>query len=167
MTRRDEPDAAELAFEGLRAEVVVMRRAVEEMADELKASEQSRKLDLMGRALGDILGKLQALAGAGAVMSPEEFQRDMAYAREAALRPVQDALRDASRELAMAAQRLDAANGLLRRERVRGALLRKVAGVAALIGFLAFPIVAFPAARALPDGWKLPEKLAAMAIGQP
>jgi hypothetical protein len=165
--RRDEPlDAAELAFESLRAEVIVMRRALETLVDRLEEADRGGKIDLIGKGVVDALNRLDALTQAGAVANPADYRRDLASAREAALRPAQDALQHASRELAMAAQRLDAANGLLRRERERGALLRRVAGIAALIGFMAFPLVAFPLARALPDGWRLPERLAAMAIGE-
>ena len=94
----------------------------------------------------------------------EVARREIARVYDGSLRPVRADLERATREVADAAQSLGVTVGQARSRREQRAWTSRIAAVAAAAGLAAFPLLAFPLARALPIG-DLPDRLATSALG--
>lgn len=170
MADEDHPaQSATEAFEQLRSEVALLRRAVEGMAAasvEGAAPDYSPTLAGLRKAIDGVGMHVEALAANPPVTSLQlatglaavaahgrsEGQRDIAQAR--------GALEKAVRDLAAAAGAIRAVH-VDRRKLVAASLAGAVVGVAVWVG-LSGPIV-----RALPDTWQLPERMAAATLDLP
>lgn len=170
MADEDHPDqtAAE-AFEHLRSEVALLRRAVEGMAAasvESAAPDYSPTLAGLRKAIDAVGTHVEALTASAPVTSLQlttglaavaahgrsEGQRDIAQAK--------GALEKAVRDLAAVAGAIHAVR-VDRRKLVAASLAGAVVGVAAWIG------LSGPIARAFPDTWQLPERMAAATLDLP
>ena len=157
------------AFEHLRSEVALLRRAVEGTAAasvESAAPDYSPTLAGLRKAIDDVgaqvevltanppVTSLQLTTGLAAVAAHgrSEGQRDLLQAKGAFEKGVRDL---AAATGAIYAVRVD------RRRLVAASLGGAVVGVAAWIG------VSGPIARALPDTWQLPERMAAATLDLP
>lgn len=170
MADEDHPDqSAAEAFEHLRSEVALLRRAVEGMAAapvEGAAPDYSPTLAGLRKAIDDVGTHVEALAANPPVTSLQlttglaavaahgrsEGQRDITQARAALEKGVRDLAAAAG---AIRAIRVD------RRKLVAASLAGVVVGVGAWIG------LSGPIARALPDTWQLPERMAAATLDLP
>lgn len=159
MVREPQLDSAELAFESLRAEVIVMRRTVEGLVDQLDETDVARRTELIANGVVRVLERLDKIIEADAITSPTLFHQEMIAAREKVLRPAQDSLQFASRELRDATGWFNEAVGRLSDHRAQRELLWRVAGASALAGLLAFPLIVLPLASVLPDSWGIPDAL--------
>lgn len=164
----DEPSATE-AFEQLRAEVALLRRAIEGLATatvDTAAPDYSPTLAGLRKAIDGVGERVAALAGDPPVTSNQmaagiaavaaharnEGQRELAQAK--------GALEKAVRDLVQAAGAVRA----VRTDR-RRLVVAAVGGVVAGIGL--WTSLSGPIARALPENWQAPERLAAATLGLP
>lgn len=161
----EEPSATE-AFEQLRSEVALLRRAIEGLsaaAIETAAPDYSPTLAGLRKAIDGVSERIDSLvadppvtsnqlaAGIAAVAAHarNEGQRDFAHAK--------GALEKGVRDLAQAA-------GAVRTARVdrRKVIAVGVAGVAVGIGL--WTALSGPIARSLPEAWQAPERMAAASL---
>lgn len=162
----DEPSATE-AFEQLRAEVALLRRAIEGLATaavDTAPPDYSPTLAGLRKAVDGVGERLEALAGDPPVTSNQmaagiaavaaharnEGQRELAQAKGALEKGVRDLVQAAG---AVRGVRTD------RRRLVAAA----VGGMVAGIGL--WTSLSGPIARALPENWQAPERLAAATLG--
>ncbi len=162
-------DDATRAFEGLRAEITVLRRAVEAIEPVLRenqAPDYSPTLGALTKSLDAIASRIEAIeTHTGATVPAEVARREIARVYDASLRPARGDLERATREVLDAAHALHGATGHTRTgEEQRGWIIR-TAAIGAAVGLLAFPLLVFPLARFLTFG-DLPDGLAASALGQ-
>lgn len=158
----DEDDDATRAFESLRAEVTVMRRAVEAL-EAKKPKDYNPTLGAMTAELEKLAGATEAMARRPALMlTPEAYEAQMRRATAEAARPVTGELQRAQNLTAQ----LDQALGAVRTRREQRRWLWATAGAGVALGPLLWALVVVPLAHALPDSWRLPEKLAARVMGE-
>jgi len=162
------PDDATRAFEGLRAEITVLRRAVEAIElvlRESQAPDYSPTLGALAKSLDAIASRIEAIERhTGATVSAEVARREIARVYDASLRPARGNLERATREVLDAAHALHGAAGHTRTREEQRAWMIRTAAIGAAVGLLAFPLLVFPLARLLPFG-SLPDGLAASALG--
>ena len=172
MTVEEEPNEAAQAFEELRAEVTLMRRAVERLtAERMEVPEPPDYSETLGVIANNITATAQRvdmlvkspmlamtpeqLAGritATASMARQEDRQTIATARTG--------LEDVTRQLhgyVILARRGDEQNRWL-----------AVAGVVGMLsGMVLWATLAGPIARALPASWQIPEEMASATLGLP
>ena len=149
----DDPAAA---FEALRAEVAQVRASLDGLAT--TAPDYSPTLAAIAKSLA-------AIEAHPALRStPEAFAHQVRQASEALQQ-------QGRRELASAAQRVDAAGGdlelLALRQRTGREQVRQVAimtAVGAVAGVIVWVCFSGPIARALPASWRAPERMAAATL---
>ena len=172
MADSDGEDEAARAFESLRAEVSVMRRAVErlaaERAEDGQAPDYSETLGVISQNLSATAQRVDALVKSPALsLTPEETSRQIGAASF-------DARREDHRLFVAARQGLDEVAARLGRqlhshteaEEQRRRLGR--VGLAALVaGMALWAIFAGPIARIMPASWLLPERMAVRSLRMP
>jgi len=165
-------DEAARAFESLRAEVSLMRRAIErlaaERAEDGHAPDYSETLGVISQNLSATAQRVDALVKSPALsLTPEETSRQIGAASF-------DARREDHRLFVAARQGLDEVAARLGRqlhshteagEQRRRLWQVAVAGLAA--GMVLWVIISGPIARALPPGWLVPERMAARSLRMP
>ena len=149
-------DAAAEAFEALRAEVAQLRRALEGLPT--TAPDYSPTL----AAIAQSLAAMEAHPALR--LTPQDLASQVRQASEAAQQ-------QGRRELANAVQRVDAAGAdlerLAERQRTGREQVRQVAimtAVGALAGVIVWVCFSGPIARALPESWHVPERMAAATL---
>ena len=168
-------DAAE-AFEAMRGELALLRRAVEGLAAERGAIDMPDYTETLGRmqrgvdataeriaAINDVIARSPALA-----MTPEQMAQRIAAAGNAARREDQAALAKAGEDKArvMAELRAVAGSAWTRADQKNRQLWFGLGGVA--IGILAWAIVPGLVAREVtPASWQWPERMAARTLDLP
>lgn len=170
---QDEAGAAE-AFEAMRGELALLRRAVEGLAAERGAIDVPDYTETLGRmqkgvdatadriaVINDVIARSPALA-----MTPEQMAQRIAAAGNAARREDQVALATGRKGLEDVTRQL---HGLVASARHAGEQNRRLAwsaigGVA--IGMVLWAAGAGVVARAVPESWLWPEKcIAQLALG--
>ena len=171
---RDEGDAAAEAFEAVRGEVALLRRAVERLAAErAEVPEPPDYTETLGELqrgvntaaeniarIGQFLKQAPALA-----MTPEQMAQRITAAGSAARREDQAALTTARQSLEDAARQLRAyvVSGRTGDEQSR--LLAWTAIGGAIAGIVLWSLFQGPILRATPDSWLRPERAAARVLG--
>lgn len=165
-------DATE-AFEAMRGELALLRRAVEGLAAERGAIDVPDYTETLGalqqgvntatgriNAIGQILAKAPALG-----MTPEDMTQRIAAAGTATRREDQAALATARKELEDMTRQLHGVVVLARRggEQNRWLVWSAIGG--AIIGIVLWALLAGPILRATPDSWRWPESMAARMLG--
>ena len=172
MADDDSENEAAQAFEGLRAEVSVMRRAVErlaaERAEDGHAPDYSETLGVIAANITATAQRVDALVKSPALsLTPEEMNRQIGAAGSAGRaedRRVIAAARQTIEEVATKLGRQLESHVMAGEQRRR--LWR--AGLAGLTaGMAAWAILAGPIARVLPANWLLPERMAARSLRMP
>lgn len=172
MTDEDGPDEAAQAFESLRAEVSLMRRAVERLAAERAegghAPDYSETLGVIANNITATAQRVDALVKSPALsLPPEEIGRQITAAGF-------DARREDHRLFLAAKQGMDEVATKLRHQleshvmadEQRHRLWRiGLAGLAA--GMMLWAILAGPIVRSMPSDWLLPERMAARSLRMP
>ena len=169
-------DAAAEAFEAMRGELALLRRAVEGLAAERGGQDMPDYSETLGalqqcldtatgriNAIGQILAKSPALA-----MTPEQMAQRIAAAGNAARREDQAALAKASEDKArvMAELRAIAGSAWTRADQKNRQLWFGLGGAA--IGILAWAILPGLVAREVaPASWQWPERMAARTLDLP
>jgi hypothetical protein len=162
-------DPATLAFEALREEVALVRRAVAGLAAErasIEIPDYSETLGKIMRASAATAQGLKMLAEMPALrLSAKDWAGEIAAAAQEARRPDQQAFAHAQHGLermaaAMAAH-LRAARSA---ERQRQWLIGTTAG-GVVAGMLLLAAIAGPVVHAMPESWHWPERMVASILG--
>ena len=168
----DSEDQAAQAFETLRAEVSLMRRAVERLAAERAevpdVPDYSETLGVISRNLSATAQRVDALVKSPALLlTPEETSRQIDAASFTARREDHRLFLAAKQGMDQVAARLgrhlqsDIAAGEQRRRLGYAGLIGLVAGMAV------WAILPGGLARAMPESWHWPERMAARTLGLP
>ncbi|KQN83019.1 hypothetical protein ASE90_09730 [Sphingomonas sp. Leaf67] len=176
MTESDGGDEAARAFEDLRGEVTLLRRAVERLTAERAgngdAPDYSETLGVIANNITATAQRVDALVNSPALaLTPEELNRRIVEvgaagrsedrrAIEAARQVIEDVATKLGRQLESHVMADD------QRRRVRH-VRRNVGLIALALGALLWAILAGPVARSLPASWLLPERMAARSLRMP
>jgi hypothetical protein len=148
----EEVDAAQ-AFEELRAEVSVLRRAVEGLPEEWEANQPpdyTTSLGAIAKGLAGVVGRLDGIERHPALrMTPEQHQQAIAQAGNALMREATSNLYQATKAAERERDELAGVIGSVRGQRQQMKWLAITAAAALILGLLIAPF----AARVLPFGW--------------
>ena len=172
MADGDTEDEAAQAFESLRAEVSLMRRAVEQLAAERAegghAPDYSETLGVISQNLSATAQRVDALVKSPALsLTPEETGRQIDAASFAGRREDQRLFLAARQGMEEVAARL---GRQLHSHTEAGEQRRRLwqVGLACLAaGMVLWAILAGPIARIMPASWLLPERMAARSLRMP
>ncbi len=164
-------DAAAEAFEGVRAEVALLRRAVERLAAERadkEVADYSETLARMSNNLTATAQRVDALAkGAAQGMTPSQIANQIVMTASDARRGDQQIIAEARAGLDQATRQIAGMVVSARRGDEQNLWLAGsgVAGVA--LGLALWAALAGPIARAVPESWLWPERMAARTLDRP
>jgi hypothetical protein len=162
-------DAAAEAFEALRAEVTLLRRAVERLAAERAELPQPKDYDeTLGRmalAINKLSERMNMLAERpGITITPEGIARQIAAAAGSVRAEDQRTIAAAGKSLEEAIRALHGYVASVRRGDEQNRWLAWTAIGAAAIGMLLWAAFAGAVARAVPESWLWPERMAARTL---
>jgi hypothetical protein len=159
----------------MRGELALLRRAVEGLAAERSGQDMPNYTETLGvlqqgvNTAGENIARIgQFLKAAPALaMTPEQMAQRIAAAGNAARREDQAALAKAGEDKAgvMAELRAIAGSAWTRADQKNRQLWFGLGGVVA--GLVLWAILAGPIARAVPESWQWPEKMAARSLRMP
>ena len=162
-------DPAAEAFARLEGEMALMRRAVQHLAAEradIVIPDYGATLTDMAKRMGAISESLKGMAGHPAMqMTPDSIGNRIAAAAEAARRSDQDRISQARNDLSHAAQEMRSVTAHARTVAEQRQQLYQVAGGALLAGVLLWSFLPGTIARAMPESWHWPERMAARIVG--
>lgn len=163
-------DPAAEAFARLEGELALMRRAVQHLAAEradIVIPDYGTTLTDMAKRMGAISESLKGMAGHPAMqMTPDSMGNRIAAAAESARRSDQDRISQARDDLHHAAQAMRSVTAHARTAAEQRQQLYQVAGGALLAGVLLWSFLPGTIARAMPDRWHWPERMAARMLGE-
>jgi len=166
-TREVDTSLAAHAFGELRAEISLLRRAVERLTDERTSQpDYAPSLEAIAKRLEDVCASMERLSERPALkLTPEAMAREIAAAAIASRERDHEMLRRAAANMNGAAGNLSAALAGARSaaEQNRELLHNRVAF--AVAGMVTFAIVPGAIARSLPVSWAVPERIAARMLG--
>lgn len=158
------------AFARLEGELALMRRAVQHLAAEradIVIPDYGTTLTDMAKRMGAISESLKDMAGHPAMqMTPDSIGNRIAAAAESARRSDQDRITQARDDLHHAAQAMRSVTAHARTAAEQRQQLYQVAGGALLVGILLWSFLPGTIARAMPDSWHWPERMAARMLGE-
>lgn len=164
-------DAAAEAFEGVRAEVALLRRAVERLAAERADKEvvdYSETLARMSNNLTATAQRVDTLAkNSGQGIVPSQIANQIVMTASDARRNDQQIIAEARAGLDQATRQI---TGMVVSARRGDEQNRWLAGTAAgglIIGMALWAALAGPIARAVPESWLWPERMAARTLDRP
>jgi len=164
-------DAAAEAFARLEGELALMRRAVQHLAAEradIVIPDYGTTLTDMTKRMGAISESLKSMAGHPAMqITPDSIGQRIAAAAESARRTDHDRINQARDDLHHAAQAMRSVTAHARTAAEQRQQLYQVAGGAFLAGILLWSFLPGTIARAMPDSWHWPERMAARMVGAP
>lgn len=165
------PDPAAEAFARLEGELALMRRAVQHLAAEradIVIPDYGATLTDMAKRMGAMSENLKGMAGHPAMqMTPDSVGNRIAAAAEAARRSEHDRISQARSDLNHAAQEMRSVTAQARTATDQRQQLYKVAGGAVLAGILLWSFLPGTIARAMPESWHWPERMAGRLVGAP
>ncbi|MDV3459225.1 DUF6118 family protein [Sphingomonas sp. HF-S4] len=155
------------AFGELRAEISLLRRAVERLTDERTSQpDYAPSLEAIAKRLEDVCASVERLSERPALkLTPEAMAREIAAVAVASRGRDQEMLRSAAANMDEAAGNLSAAlvGARSAAEQNRELLHNRVAF--AIAGMVTFAILPGAVARSLPVSWAVPERIAARMLG--
>lgn len=164
-------DPAAAAFARLEGEVALMRRATEKLAAEkaeIRIPDYSLTLGELSKHLAAAERTLKAIAAKPAMeLTPEEMARRIDRAAQDARRTTEGWMRKAEVRYSDAIRELLGVTATLRAAHEQRLHLVWAASGGILAGCLLWSILPGAFARALPERWQLPEKMAAHIVGAP
>ncbi len=164
-------DPAAEAFARLEGELALMRRAVQHLAAEradIVIPDYSTTLTDMTKRMGTIGESLKSMAGHPAMqMTPDSIGQRIAAAAESARRTDQERISQARSDLHHATQEMRSVTAHARTAAKQRQQLYQVAGGALLAGILLWSFLPGTIARAMPESWHWPERMAARMVGVP
>ncbi len=166
----EQGDAAAQAFEEVRAEVTLLRRAIERLAAERAEVPAPRDYDeTLGRivqAINKLAERMDVLADRpGIKITPEGIARQIATAGGTTRADDQRTIAEARGALERATAQLAGVVASARRgeEQNRWLVWSWIGG--AIAGMVLWALLAGPIVRATPDSWLWPERMAARTLG--
>jgi hypothetical protein len=164
-----EIDQAAEAFARLEGEMALMRRAVQHLAAEradIVIPDYGPTLTEMTKRLGAIAGSIGAIAEHPAMqVTPDGFGKRIEAAAQAARRDDQGRINDAHNELRQAAQGMRGVTSHARTSAEQRRKLFQTAGGGVLGGILIWSFLPGTIARAMPESWQWPERMARHVLG--
>ncbi len=165
-----ESDPAAEAFAQLEGELALMRRAVQHLAAEradIVIPDYSATLTAMTKQLGALSESLEEIAGHPAMqVTPDSFGRRIEAAAEAARRGDQARMNDAHRDLCQAAHDMRTVTSHARTKTEQQHGLFHAAGAGVIVGILLWSFLPGTIARAVPESWHWPERLAVRLLDE-
>lgn len=163
-------DPAAEAFARLESELALMRRAVQHLAAEradIVIPDYGTTLTEMAKRLGEIDECLEDMADQPAMqMTPDSIGNRIAAAADSARRSDHDRITQARNDLHHATQEMRSVTAHARTAADQRHQLVQVAGGALLAGILLCSFLPGTIARAMPERWHWPERMAARMVGQ-
>lgn len=162
-------DPAAEAFARLEGELALMRRAVQHLAAEradIVIPDYGATLTDMAKRMNAIGESLKGMAGHPAMqMTPDSIGQRIAAAAESARRCDHDRISQARSDLNHAAQEMRSVTAHVRAAAEQRRQLYQVAGGALLAGILLWSFLPGTVARAMPESWNWPERIATRMVG--
>ena len=164
-------DPAAAAFTRLEEEMALMRRAVQQLAAEradIVIPDYDPTLKEMAKQLGAVGGYLKGMTSHPAMqLTPETVADRIAVAAQSARRADQDQIVQSRTELQHATRELRAITNRVRTSADQRAIVLRTAIASALTAVLVWSFLPGAVARALPDSWHLPERMATRILDAP
>ncbi|GGJ65975.1 DUF6118 family protein [Sphingopyxis bauzanensis] len=164
-------DPAAAAFARLEGEVALVRRAVQQLAaekSEIRIPDYTDTLGELSKHLGAAERTLRTILAKPAMeLTPEEMARRIDGAARQARDATESEMQRAQVRFDNAAYELRGTISTLRAAHEQRLHLIWAAGGGILAGCLLWSILPGAFARALPERWQLPEKMAAHIVGAP
>jgi hypothetical protein len=165
-----EADPAAQAFARLEGEMALMRRAVQHLAAEradIVIPDYGATLGEMSKRFGAISGTLDNIAEHPAMqLTPDSFGKRIEAAAEAARRSDQGRINDAHIERRQAAQDMRSVTVNARTNAEQRQSVLQAVGGGMFAGILLWSFLPGTIARAMPESWHWPERMAARIIGE-
>ena len=165
-----EIDQAAEAFARLEGEMALMRRAVQHLAAEradIVIPDYGPTLTEMTKRLGAIAGSIGDIAEHPAMqVTPDGFGRRIEAAAQAARRDDQGRINDAHNELRQAAQDMRGVTSHARTSAEQRRKLFQAISGGVLGGILLWSFLPGTIARAMPESWQWPERMARRVLGE-
>lgn len=168
----DGEDEAARAFEDLRAEVSLMRRAVERLAaertDPSDVPDYAETLGIISRNLSAGAQRIDAVVSSPALaLTPNEIGRQIAEVGTAGRSEDRRAIAAARQVIEEVATKLGRRlDSHLMADEQRGRV-RRIGLLGLVLGMVMWVTLAGPIARSLPASWVLPERMAARTLRMP
>lgn len=164
-----EIDQAAEAFARLEGELALMRRAVQHLAAEradIVIPDYGPTLSEVTKRLGTIAGSIGYIAEHPAMqVTPDGFGRRIEAAAQAARRDDQGRINDVHNELRQAAQDMRGVTSHARTSAEQRRSVFHTAAVGVLGGILLWSFLPGTIARAMPESWQWPERMARHLLG--
>lgn len=166
-----ETDPATEAFARLEGEMAMVRHTVQNMAREradIVIPDYTATLGQMADQLAQVSKTLAAIGHKPAIeLTPEDIAVQIKRASLDMLRDSSDLFRQGRKDLDNATGRLAAVVGRVRAEEEQKRQTWRFAGVGFLVGILLWSILPGTIARAMPESWHWPERMARKTVGEP
>ena len=167
----DESDPATEAFARLEGEMAMVRHTVQNMAREradIVIPDYTATLGQMADQLARVSDSLTAIGNKPAIeLTPEDITVQIKRASLDMLRDSSDLFRQGRKDLDNATGRLAAIVGRVRAEDEQKRQTWRFAVMGLAAGILLWSIFPGTIARAMPESWHWPERLARKAVGEP
>src|SRR6476619_4545974 len=152
----DQLDDATRAFDDLRAEVAVLRRAVEALGPALKENrspDYSLSLGQIAKTQAAIGTRLEAIEGHPALrITPAAFGEQLERAVTNASREARREAEDLVQGISVVSRDVQAMLGHARTRKAQNWSLAQAGAIGVVAGLILFPLIGFPIARNLPFG---------------
>lgn len=163
-------DPAAEAFSRLEGELALVRRAVQHLAAEradIVIPDYGPTLADMAESLGAISGSIEAIAQHPAMrVTPESLGKRIEAVAESARRIDQDQINHARQELYEATSAIRTITRGARTADVQRRDMIRAAGGGILAGILLWSFLPGTIARAMPESWQWPERMATRMLGE-
>lgn len=163
-------DPAAEAFSRLEGELALMRRAVQHLAAEradIVIPDYGPTLAGMAESLGAMSGSIEAIAAHPAMrMTPESLGKRIEAVAESARRIDQDQINHARQELYEATSAIRTITRSAHTADVQRRDMIRAAGGGILAGIVLWSFLPGTIARAMPERWQWPERMATRMIGE-
>ncbi|PNQ73182.1 hypothetical protein BA950_16795 [Erythrobacter sp. SAORIC-644] len=167
----EESDPATEAFARLEGEMAMVRHTVQNMAREradIVIPDYTATLGKMVNQLEQVSDRLAAIGGKPAIeLTPEDIAVQIRHASLDMLRDSSDLFRQGRTDLDNATGRLAAIVGRVRAQAEQKRQAWRFAGMGLAAGILLWSILPGTIARAMPESWQWPERMARKAVGEP
>ena len=166
-----ESDPATEAFARLEGEMAMVRHTVQNMAREradIVIPDYNSTLAQMADQLAQVSKTLSIIGNKPAIeLTPEDIAVQIKRASLDMLRDSSDLFRHGRKDLDNATGRLAAIVGRVRAQDEQTRQTWRFAGMGVLAGILLWSILPGTIARAMPESWHWPERMARKAVGEP
>ena len=167
----EESDPATEAFARLEGELAMVRHTVQNMAREradIVIPDYTATLGQMADQLAQVSKTLGTIGNKPAIeLTPEDIALQIKRASSEMQRDASDLFRQGRRDFDSAATQLSAMVGRVRAEAEQKSQTRRFAAMGLAGGILLWAILPGTIARAMPESWQWPERMARKAVGEP